>query len=228
MIIIQNNSGRRITIQFSNDPDIRITEHFAEDTIPLVAIEIKGGEDISNIHNRVGEAEKSHMPAVSDAPTNGIREAIAEHEAEVSQEQPESEEREIETDAGDEEEPPHGSLLLTEEIWDRALKRMDAPLASKLFKAEHDLTGDRLVLTLNGGDAVFADSIKKQHRTIAEIFSEEIGSRIRVEVVTVKKKTVRKKDLKNEIMSDPEIKAVLELFDGRVVDVIPGTNEKET
>jgi hypothetical protein len=29
----------------------------------LVAIEIKGGKDISNIHNRIGEAEKSHQKA---------------------------------------------------------------------------------------------------------------------------------------------------------------------
>jgi hypothetical protein len=30
---------------------------------PLVSIEIKGGRDVSNIHNRVGEAEKSHRKA---------------------------------------------------------------------------------------------------------------------------------------------------------------------
>jgi hypothetical protein len=29
----------------------------------IIAIEIKGGTDISNIHNRLGEAEKSHQKA---------------------------------------------------------------------------------------------------------------------------------------------------------------------
>jgi hypothetical protein len=29
----------------------------------IVAIEVKGGKDFSNIHNRVGEAEKSHQKA---------------------------------------------------------------------------------------------------------------------------------------------------------------------
>jgi hypothetical protein len=29
----------------------------------LAAIEIKGGRDYSNIHNRIGEAEKSHQKA---------------------------------------------------------------------------------------------------------------------------------------------------------------------
>jgi hypothetical protein len=32
----------------------------------LVAIEIKGGRDNSNIHNRIGEAEKSHQKARND------------------------------------------------------------------------------------------------------------------------------------------------------------------
>ena len=30
---------------------------------PQVAIEIKGGTDVSNVHNRIGEAEKSHQKA---------------------------------------------------------------------------------------------------------------------------------------------------------------------
>ncbi len=63
MILIKNNSGRRITIQFSSDPDIEIKEQFEKEIIPLVAIEIKGEEDISNIHYRFGEAEKSHQKA---------------------------------------------------------------------------------------------------------------------------------------------------------------------
>ena len=32
----------------------------------LVAIEVKGGQDYSNIHNRIGEAEKSHQKAKKD------------------------------------------------------------------------------------------------------------------------------------------------------------------
>jgi hypothetical protein len=48
-----------------------------------------------------------------------------------------------------------------------------------------------------------------------------MGTKIRLEVETAKKKTVRKKDLKAEVMADPAIKEVLELFDGRIVDVTP-------
>ena len=66
MIIIKNNIERKIVIRFSNDPDISITAHFETEIIPLIAIEIKGGRDISNIHNRIGEAEKSHQKAKSE------------------------------------------------------------------------------------------------------------------------------------------------------------------
>lgn len=66
-IELKNNSGRTVYIQFAADPDIVIREKLAPDTYRnLVAIEVKGGQDYSNIHNRVGEAEKSHQKAKKD------------------------------------------------------------------------------------------------------------------------------------------------------------------
>jgi len=64
-IEILNDSGRKITIAFSSDPDISISEESVTGKHPLVSIEIKGGTDYSNIHNRLGEAEKSHQNAKS-------------------------------------------------------------------------------------------------------------------------------------------------------------------
>lgn len=61
--IIVNDSQRKVAIVFSSDPDISIIEQFEKGKRPLVSIEIKGGTDISNIHNRLGEAEKSHQKA---------------------------------------------------------------------------------------------------------------------------------------------------------------------
>jgi len=60
---IKNDSGRFVQIQFSSDPDIEIVELLPTRSRGLVSIEIKGGTDISNIHNRIGEAEKSHQKA---------------------------------------------------------------------------------------------------------------------------------------------------------------------
>lgn len=62
-IKIKNDSGRAVTIAFSSDPDIEITEKLTNSNRGLISIEIKGGRDYSNIHNRIGEAEKSHQKA---------------------------------------------------------------------------------------------------------------------------------------------------------------------
>jgi hypothetical protein len=46
------------------DPDIKIQEVMTSGALrQLIAIEVKGGRDFSNILNRVGEAEKSHQKA---------------------------------------------------------------------------------------------------------------------------------------------------------------------
>ena len=51
-------------ITLSHDPDLCVQE-LMEDRRPnsRVAIEVKGGTDFSNAHNRAGEAEKSHQKA---------------------------------------------------------------------------------------------------------------------------------------------------------------------
>jgi hypothetical protein len=61
---LKNAPGREVVIRFASDPDIVIHELRSDGREQLiVAIEVKGGRDFSNIHNRVGEAEKSHQKA---------------------------------------------------------------------------------------------------------------------------------------------------------------------
>ena len=61
---IQNAAGRSVRIEFAADPDICVREELPSGRVRnLVAIEIKGGRDYSNVHNRIGEAEKSHQKA---------------------------------------------------------------------------------------------------------------------------------------------------------------------
>lgn len=63
-IEIKNAAGRIVLIEFAPDPDIVIREEFSKGKYRnIIAIEVKGGTDFSNIHNRVGEAEKSHQKA---------------------------------------------------------------------------------------------------------------------------------------------------------------------
>jgi len=61
---LENAAGRPVKVEFASDPDICIREELPSGRYRnLVAIEIKGGRDYSNIHNRIGEAEKSHQKA---------------------------------------------------------------------------------------------------------------------------------------------------------------------
>ena len=62
-IIVHNASERRVVVALSGDPDIRVQEEFEGKLRNILAIEIKGGTDVSNAHNRAGEAEKSHRKA---------------------------------------------------------------------------------------------------------------------------------------------------------------------
>jgi len=66
-IQIINAAERKVVIEFASDPDIVIKEEISSSGYRnVIAIEVKGGTDFSNIHNRVGEAEKSHQKAKAD------------------------------------------------------------------------------------------------------------------------------------------------------------------
>jgi hypothetical protein len=61
---VKNAANRNVVIEIAADPDIKIQEVMTSGALrQLIAIEVKGGRDFSNIHNRVGEAEKSHQKA---------------------------------------------------------------------------------------------------------------------------------------------------------------------
>jgi len=62
-LTLKNASGRKVIVSLATDPDVRIQEEFGKSLRNKIAIEIKGGTDRSNAHNRAGEAEKSHQKA---------------------------------------------------------------------------------------------------------------------------------------------------------------------
>ncbi len=61
--MVKNSARRTVLISLASDPDVRIQEELGGKLQNKVAIEIKGGTDKSNAHNRAGEAEKSHQKA---------------------------------------------------------------------------------------------------------------------------------------------------------------------
>lgn len=62
-LTVTNSSGREVVIALSPDPDVEIRERLGDRDYLRAAIEIKGGSDNANVHNRAGEAEKSHQKA---------------------------------------------------------------------------------------------------------------------------------------------------------------------
>ncbi len=105
--------------------------------------------------------------------------------------------------------------------WKKTLERIDAPLASKISQADFELRMNELFLTLNGGHAVFEDSIKRNLRSIEKILSEEAGSKIKIKIDTLSKRNRRKKGIKEKIMNEPIIKEAMKLFEGKIVNVTP-------
>lgn len=63
-LTVVSAAGQVYRIEFAPDPDIAIRQILNDGTYRnRIAIEVKGGTDVSNIHNRLGEAEKSHQKA---------------------------------------------------------------------------------------------------------------------------------------------------------------------
>jgi hypothetical protein len=86
-LTLRNAAGKLVEIELAGDPDALIKSTMSDGQVrSIVAIEVKAGEDHSNIWNRIGEAEKSHLKAknsginerwtiINDpqAPTNRLR-----------------------------------------------------------------------------------------------------------------------------------------------------------
>jgi len=101
------------------------------------------------------------------------------------------------------------------------VERIDDPrITSKLSKAMPALNDNILTLTFNSNEAeIFAESIKKNSKLIEQIASDILKIPAKINIDTQTKKIVRKKDLKEKVLTDPAVKEVLELFDGRIIDV---------
>ena len=63
-LLIAGTTSRTYKIEFAPDPNIAIRQSMTNGSYRnRISIEIKGGTDFSNIHNRLGEAEKTHQKA---------------------------------------------------------------------------------------------------------------------------------------------------------------------
>jgi len=112
--------------------------------------------------------------------------------------------------------PLDGSSLLT-----AIIEKMEDPrITSKLSKAKPLLTENVLTLTFNSNEAeLFAEAIRKNSHLIEQIASDILKTPAKLKIEIMTKKIIRKKDLKDKVLTDPAVKEVIELFDGRIIDV---------
>ncbi|HYA32255.1 MAG TPA: DNA polymerase III subunit gamma/tau [Thermodesulfovibrionales bacterium] len=107
------------------------------------------------------------------------------------------------------------------------LESLNHLLAIKLSEAEFRIEDDVLVVTFSGGAAIHADSVKKSLALLAKSVEEITGKKVAVKIETEKKKMLRRKDLKERILSEPSVKEALELFEGRIVEIRPMDNTRK-
>ncbi len=110
------------------------------------------------------------------------------------------------------------------EIWNAVLEKIDEtnhPLCSKLKEGKVSFSNNEIVLTFNGGLFIHAESVKENMPVIKKIIRELTGKDIALRVETVKVKSLSKKELKEKALQNPIIQDAIELFDARIVDVIP-------
>ena len=112
--------------------------------------------------------------------------------------------------------PLDGSSLLT-----AIREKIDDPrITSKLSQAMPLLKENVLTLAFNSNEAeLFAEPIRKNSHLIEQIASDILKSPVKLKIDILTKKVIRKKDLKDKVLTDPAVKEVIELFDGRIIDV---------
>lgn len=120
----------------------------------------------------------------------------------------------------------HSSI---QDIWNVVLEKIDEtnhPLFSKLQEGDVFFGNNEIKIIFNGGLSVHAESIKENLPVIKKLIQDLSGRNISINVETVKAKSVSKKNLKEEAKNNPIVREALELFEGRIVDVIPNTEKQ--
>lgn len=114
------------------------------------------------------------------------------------------------------------------DIWNVVLEKIDEtnhPLYSKLNEGFVSFGDDGINIAFNGGLSVHAESVKENIPLIKKAIQDISGKDISINVETVEVKSVSKKDLKEDARNNPIIKEAIELFEGRIVDVMPINNK---
>lgn len=133
------------------------------------------------------------------------------------------------TPAAAPEQRPAVKPLALPEAWNRAVEMIDEtnhPLANKLRDGSAAFNGDGITLTYTGGLAkVHTEAVAENMQLIKSMIEAGTGRPVTITIETAKGTGVSKKDLKEKALQNPIVKEALELFEGRIVDVVPLPNK---
>lgn len=93
-------------------------------------------------------------------------------------------------------------------------------LACKLSEAKMiNVTDNDLTIGFNGGMSVFADSVNKNSDLIEKVLENITGNKLKLKIVSLPEEKKEPDNIKEEISSNPVVKNVMELFNGRLLNI---------
>ncbi|MGC9045896.1 MAG: hypothetical protein ACP5JA_05710, partial [Thermodesulfovibrio sp.] len=112
-----------------------------------------------------------------------------------------------------------------EAIWQKFLEKLEAHnhlLAMKIRHAKVNFENDEIQLIYNGGASLYADSVKENLTDIQNLLKES-GFDGKITIKTLKDLNTQKskENLTEEIINHPLVKKTLQLFEGRIFNIIP-------
>ncbi|MCI0469847.1 MAG: DNA polymerase III subunit gamma/tau [Nitrospirae bacterium] len=110
------------------------------------------------------------------------------------------------------------------DMWQAVVERIDEanhPLYCKLLEGDISFGDEEIKIVYESGNSIHADSVKENIPFIKKQLKELYGRDMRINVETRNTQRLSKKDLIEQALDNPVVKEALELFEGRIVDVIP-------
>jgi DNA polymerase-3 subunit gamma/tau len=109
-------------------------------------------------------------------------------------------------------------------IWNTVMKKIDDrnhPLYSKLKEGDISFSEDEIRIRFNGGISVHAESVKENLPLIRRLIRETASKDIPIIIEEVTSKSASKRDIIEEAKNNPIVKEAIDLFEARIIDVIP-------
>lgn len=108
-------------------------------------------------------------------------------------------------------------------IWQKFLEKLEAQnhlLAMKIKHAQVNFKSDEIQLIYNGGASFYAESVKENLSEIQNLLKESgYDGKITIQAFEGLKES--KEDLRQEAINHPLVKKTLQLFEGRIFNIIP-------